>query len=329
MLGNSIYRIVVALLLVGPHSLALAVGPTLPLPALNIFTIVMSNHDYNEIVGSANAPYINSLIASYGLATNYLDAGHPALPNYLYLVSGATQYPGVIDVSPTTAPYFPVSADNLGNQFQLAGIAWRSYQEGMGTGCKLSASGNYTPVHDPFLYFTDIQLPSSLCVATNRDYSEFASDLAAGTYRYMWISPNLLNSGHDPFNDPVAALQASDTWLSTEIPKILASSAFKSGGVIFLTWDQAEGRNGDSPDKVPMIIIPSAVKTAGFTSSHAYNHASYLATIEDIFGLPRLGAAVGADNMMEFLPPPSPLLQSAESRKAHGAAGTFGLTLAP
>ena len=78
-----------------------------------------------------------------------------------------------------------------------------------------------------------------------------------------------------------------------------------------------------------MIIIPSAVKTAGFTSSHAYNHASYLATIEDIFGLPRLGAAVGADNMMEFLPPPSPLLQSAESRKAHGAAGTFGLTLAP
>src|SRR5205823_2163745 len=32
-----------------------------------IFTIVLENHDYAEIVGSTNAPYINSLIAAGGL----------------------------------------------------------------------------------------------------------------------------------------------------------------------------------------------------------------------------------------------------------------------
>src|SRR5262245_59552034 len=64
-----------------------------------IFTILLENHDYNEIVGSADAPYINSLIAMGGLATNYMDSGtHPSLPNYLYLISGDTQYPGIIDV---------------------------------------------------------------------------------------------------------------------------------------------------------------------------------------------------------------------------------------
>ena len=34
---------------------------------------------------------------------------------------------------------------------------------------------------------------------------------------------------------------------------ILASAAYQNGGVIFLTWDEAEGHNGDSSDQVPMI----------------------------------------------------------------------------
>jgi hypothetical protein len=274
------------------------------LPPPRVFTIVLENHDYAEIIGSPNAPYINSLIASYGLATNYMDSGtHPSLPNYLYLISGNTQYPGLIDVGPTAPPYFPSAGDNLGNQLQAKGIAWRSYQESMGTPCKLTASGNYNPKSDPFLYFSNIQGSNALCAATNRDYSEFAGDLASATYRYMWISPNLVNSGHDPAADPVAALKASDTWLATEIPKILASPAYQAGGIIFLTWSQAEGRNGDPADQVPMIIISAKIKSAGFRSNHPYSHASYLATVEDIFGLPRLGTAQGADSMMEFFAP--------------------------
>src|SRR5438552_616488 len=71
-----------------------------------IFTIVLENHDYAEIVGSSNAPYINSLIAMGGLATNYKDTNHPSLPNYLHMISGADQYPGFIDVDPTSGPYF-------------------------------------------------------------------------------------------------------------------------------------------------------------------------------------------------------------------------------
>jgi hypothetical protein len=272
-------------------------------PIRTVFTIVMENHDYAEVVGSPNAPYINSLIAGYGLATSYLDSlTHPSLPNYLYLISGDTQYPGLIDVDPTTAPYFPSSANNLGNQLQTGGIAWRSYQESMGTPCKLTSSGNYAPKHDPFLYFTNIQ-SAPICAAANVDYSQFAGDLAAGTYRYMWITPNLINDGHDPANDPVAALQATDAWLAIEVPKILASPAYRAGGVLFITWDEAEGRNGDSADQVPMIVISPMIKSAGFTSSHPYNHASYLATVEDIFGFPRLGAAVGATSMMEFFAP--------------------------
>ena len=267
-----------------------------------IFTIVMENHDYAEVVGSPNAPYINSLIAQYGLATNYLDSGvHPSLPNYLTMISGAPQYAGGVDKNPTASP-FPVAQPSLGTQLEAAGITWRSYQESMGAPCRLAPSGNYAPKHDPFLYFTDMQA-SSLCAARNVDYSQFAADLASGQYRYMWITPNLLDDGHNPQTSPVTGLKQSDAWASTEIPKILASDAFKNGGVIFLTWDEAEGRNHDSKEQIPMIVISPTIVRAGFQSSSAYSHKSYLATVEDILGLPRLATVTNEPSLAEFFAP--------------------------
>ena len=268
-----------------------------------IFTIVLENHDYAEIVGSSNAPYINSLIAQGALATNYKDTGHPSLPNYLHMISGANQYPGIVDLAPTFYP-FPANQPNLGTQLEAATIPWRSYQESMGSPCALSASGNYAPKHDPFLYFTDQQTgANSLCAKTNVDYSSFAADLAANSYRYMWITPNLLDDGHDPSTDPVTGMHQTDHWLSQEVPKILASQAYQAGGVLFITWDEAEGRNGDDADKIPMIIVSSKVKHAGMTSPTAYSHSSYLAMVEDLLQLPRLDTVKTEPNMMEFLNP--------------------------
>jgi len=152
-----------------------------------IYTIVLENHDYAEIVGSTNAPYINSLIAHGALFTNYKDSGtHPSLPNYLYMISGDTQYPGLVDIGPKQAPYFPADKPNLGTQLEAANISWRSYQESMATACNLSSQGSYAPKHDPFLYFKDQQTgPGNLCSNTNVDYAQFASDLASNHYRYM------------------------------------------------------------------------------------------------------------------------------------------------
>jgi hypothetical protein len=267
-----------------------------------IFTIVLENHDYAEIVGSSNAPYINSLIAMGGLATNYKDSGtHPSLPNYLDMISGATQYPGVVDLTPTFFP-FPVDKPNLGTQFETSGVMWRAYAEGMGTACNLSNSGEYAPKHEPFLYFQDQQNgPNHLCATDNVDFSQFSADLASNAYRYMWLTPNLLDDGHDPSTDPVTGLHQADTWLSHQIPTIMASDGYQANGIIFITWDEAEGRNGDDPDKIPMIILSPRLKHAGMTSGTAFTHSSYTATIEDLLSMPRLATVTSATNLMEFL----------------------------
>jgi len=278
-------------------------GNTNPGNKPTIFTIVLENHDYVEIVGSANAPYVNSLIAMGGLATNYKDTNHPSLPNYLHMISGADQYFGLFDLDPVTAGFFPVDQPNLATQLESKGVKWRSYQESMGTPCRLTATADnlYAPKHDPFLYFTDQQSNTARCADTNVDYSEFAADLATDAYDYQWITPNLTDDGHDPAADPVGALKTCDHWMSTEIPKILASEGFKNNGILFITWDEAEGRNGDNADLIPMIILSNRIKQPGMTSNTAFTHSSYLATIEDLLGMPRLATVTATTNLMEFL----------------------------
>lgn len=276
-----------------------------------IFTILLENHDYAEIVSktpgdapSKNAPYINSLIKQYGLATNYKDTGHPSLPNYLNMISGANQYPGIIDLDPTNYP-FPVAQPNLGDQLTTANIKWRSYQESAPSACALAGSGNYAPKHDPFLYFTNIQKRNNsadFCKSISVDYAKnFATDLASNEYRYMWITPNLLDDGHNPTSDPVTGLKTSDTWLKNNLQPILDSDGYKAGGIIFITWDEAEARNGDDPDQIPMIIVSNRIKSPGMTLGTAFTHGSYLATIEDYFGLPRLATVTSATNLMGFM----------------------------
>ena len=49
-----------------------------------------------------------------------------------------------------------------------------------------------------------------------------------------------------------------------------------------------------------MIVISPRLKQRGMTSNVAHDHASYLATVEDIFGLPRIGAAASATPLSEF-----------------------------
>lgn len=264
-----------------------------------IFTIVLENKNDESVIGSANAPYLNSLIAMGALATNYKDTAHPSLPNYLHMISGDNQYPGILDIGPKQIPYFPADKPNLGTQLQAAGIKWRSYQESMGTPCKLVDDGRYAPKHDPFLYFKDMQTGADdLCAQTNVDYSQFEADMASNEYRYMWITPNLDNDGHDPTTDPVTGLKNADAWMSHEVPKILASEGFKANGILFITWDEDEGANNE---KIPMIILSPRVKQVGMTGDTAFTHASYLATIEDLLDLPRLATVTSTPSLMEFL----------------------------
>src|SRR5947209_3822243 len=56
----------------------------------HVVVILMENKDFNEIIGSPSAPYLNTLAKACGLATQYHGVTYPSLPNYIAATSGAT-----------------------------------------------------------------------------------------------------------------------------------------------------------------------------------------------------------------------------------------------
>jgi hypothetical protein len=88
-----------------------------------------------------------------------------------------------------------------------------------------------------------------------------------------------------------------DTWLSREIPKIMASAAFQDGGAIFITWDESEG--GEYP--IGMIVLSPLARGGGYSNDFPYTHSSTLRTMQEIFGVrPFLRDAANAQPLSDL-----------------------------
>ncbi|MGH8209412.1 MAG: alkaline phosphatase family protein, partial [Steroidobacteraceae bacterium] len=55
----------------------------------HVFLIMMENQTDTDILGNANAPFINEYAQAANQATNYFAVGHPSAPNYLEIVGGS------------------------------------------------------------------------------------------------------------------------------------------------------------------------------------------------------------------------------------------------
>jgi phospholipase C len=235
----------------------------------------MENKGVAAALNPSTAPYTSSLARQYGIASNYFAVSHPSLPNYLALTSGSTW--GITDDG-----YRPLPAGGIGDQLSAANVPWRAYMEDMAPGGCLHATGEYAVKHNPFAYY------GGGCPANVVPLDQLDSDLGGVTPRFVWITPNLCHDTHDC---PVAS---GDAWLATQVPRILASAAWKQGGVLLITWDEDDG--GDN--HVATLVIAPAMSR--HTSDQRYDHYSLLATIDDRFALQRLGAAAQAASMTEF-----------------------------
>jgi phospholipase C len=257
-----------------------------------VFTIVMENHSRGQILGNKQAPYINSLANQNAVAEGYHDSFvHPSEPNYFWMVAG--QNFGVLDDADPAAHHLSATS-HIADQIELAGLTWKSYQESMGDPCGLTSHGRYAAKHNPFAYFNDINgwdgkafHPELRCNAHVVDYSQLDADIANGAIpRYAFITPNLDNDMHD------GSIALGDSWLAREVPKLLATDAYKNGGVIFLMWD--EGGGSPASDDPPFLAISPNV-APGMHSQVDYDTSSYLKTVQDVLALTPLPCAAAAD----------------------------------
>jgi hypothetical protein len=269
----------------------------------HVFVIVLENHDWSQIKGNASAPYINGTLLAQGAhAENYQNVPnlHPSLPNYIWLEAGSNL--GVTDDA-TPSVHRLSTSQHLTGLLNDAGIAWKSYQEDIsGTDCPLSYVSLYAPRHNPMIYFTDINggldSANAGCISHVRPYTELSRDLETDNVpAYSFITPNTCNDMHDSSGCQSSNSVANgDGWLSREVPKILASKAYKNGGALLITWDESEGGN------VPIgFIALSPLAKAGYSNRIAYSHSSTLRSLQTIFGVtPFLGDAANATDLSDL-----------------------------
>jgi len=262
----------------------------------HVIVIMMENHSYNTIIGSSQAPYINSVATECGLATNYHNISHPSLPNYMAATSGVG-YTALkkFDSDCNPVPGCVNKAPGIFGQ----GETWRAYEESMPSNCDKSNSGEYAVRHDPPPYYTTL----SGCATNDVPFTQLATDLSAGTLPvFSFITPNLIDDMHD------GTIADGDTWLSENLPTILDSSEYTHGStVVFITWDEGEGGSYTSGEQcatnatdvschVATLVISPSTK-AGTKSAKLFNHYSLLGTAEQLLGLPKLGKAATAKTM--------------------------------
>jgi hypothetical protein len=246
-----------------------------------VVVVVMENKGYGQIIGSAKAPYINSLANRYSYATNMYGTIHPSLPNYLALTGGDTF--GIT----TNCTTCSVNAPNIVDQLEGAGISWKAYMEGMPRPCAPDATfGTYAKKHNPFIYYDDIAKNPSRCSKIVA-LPQLNADIQNGTLpTFVWVTPDMCHSMHD------CTVATGDQFLSGFIPPLL--DTLGSNGVLFLTWDEGSSNEGcctyATGGHIATIVAGPGARS-GKTSATGYDHYSILRTIESAWGLPLMGHA--------------------------------------
>ncbi len=275
---------------------AMAGGGAAPaaIPDLHhIYLIVMENRGFGAIVGNADAPYINGLIAEGGLATSYDAVSHPSEPNYLALFAGSTFGIGDDGV-------YHLGGRNLADQLAAGHRSWHVYAQDYPGGCSQVASargpvdfagaaGTYARKHVPAISFTDISNNAPRCARITHlaGFDPAASD-------FEMIVPNLTNDMHD------GTIAQGDAFLRSFVPTITESAAF-ADSLLIITWDEGTSNQGGG-GRVATILVSGAVP-AGYRSAVRHDHYSLLRTIEDAWGLGCLRRTCHANDLREFFSP--------------------------
>ena len=187
----------------------------------------------------------------------------------------------------------------------------------------------YRTWRNPFVYFGSIA-GSSACASHDVGMRALKGDLVAeaSTPNLSYIAPGPCTDGNPAPCAPgkASGMAAADAFLQKTVPQILASKAYKQDGMLAITVDNApsSGEYADSSSccgqprfpnltaptgalsphgggQVGLLLISPFIKKGGGLAQETYDHFSLLATVEQLFGLGKLGYA-GLSETKPFSP---------------------------
>ena len=248
------------------------------LPAIqHVFVIMLADQGYSQTFGSQDHYLAKTLPKQGKLIEFYYAVAGSELANEVALVSGQgptvqteADCPTYANVTPAADSkhgqvlghgcVYPATTDTIAGQLAAAHLSLRAYVQGIADGppgqprtCRHPALGSfdreqvprpsdpYVTWRNPFVYFHS--LTAKECSADDVDLSRLSSDLksAATTPSLSYIVPDQCDDGSDqPCTFGArSGVAGADSFLRTVVPEIEKSAAYKAGGLIAITSDQA------------------------------------------------------------------------------------------
>ena len=238
-----------------------------PVPIEHLIVIMEENESAGSVIGSRNAPYLNSLANTCGLATNYHNTDHPSTPNYLELTSGTAQ--GKAYYADCAYHGCPQSQGNIFAELSAADEIWKGYAESMPSNCDTGNTTLYAPRHNPPQFYSDLHNSGATScgrldvpLVSSSDTTggpvvtvgNFTHDLNNNSLPNLaWIAPNLCDDGHSVSLGPsyctTNRLKNFDAWLAAWVPYILNSPEYASGNTeLMILFDEGNGADKVLPE---------------------------------------------------------------------------------
>ncbi len=226
----------------------------------------------------------------------------------------------------TVGCVFPRSVRSLPRQMSAHHLAWKGYMEDLPRPCYHPKVGSQDPTqqatkksqyatrHNPFVYFHSIIDRRRYCKRHVVGLGQLKKDLGSArhTPALAYITPDLCSDGHDDdcADGRPGGLRSVNAFMKAWVPRILASPAFAKHGLLVITADESDSPQSDASaccDETAVntpqagifgpgggligALLISPYVEPGTWSTTPYNHYSLLGSLEEIYGLKKLGYA--------------------------------------
>jgi phosphatidylinositol-3-phosphatase len=281
--------VLLALILPACHhsSTPQAAGPKIPWPVGHpvydhVVIVVEENKDYEQIIGSAVAPYINALKTEGASFTQMYGEEHHSQGNYFWLFSGSNQGVGYFDIVPDE----PITEPNLGEELFRAGRTFKGYSEDLpAAGSTVHKAGLYARKHVPWVSFSNVPK------AANVPWKEFPADYTT-LPTVSFVIPNLANDMHS------GSIATGDAWLKQHLDGYY-QWAKQHKSLLIVTFDENNhGPTGltdpasSDPlkrNRIATLFAGAHIKAGEYAEGKGITHVNVLRTLEAMYGLERAG----------------------------------------
>jgi phosphatidylinositol-3-phosphatase len=256
---------------VAPHSRLNLTAAALPSFA-HVVVVIEENRSQGTIIGSKATPFINALAAGGAMMAQSFAETHPSEPNYLALFAGNT-----FGLKKDNCPVDVGAQPNLATELLSAGYTFGGYSEDLpAVGSTVCGAGKYARKHVPWANFSNV--PPAVSVP----FSAFPTGNYASLPTVSFVIPNNDDNMHD------GSIPAGDAWLNRQLSGY-ATWAWSNNSLLIVTWDEDDG---GPHNQIPTVFYGAHVQPG--TYNETINHYNVLSTIEQMYGLPKIGNAASA-----------------------------------